>query len=112
MKKQRVIIFLTSVVVLYLSGYVVSRVKHELIHRRTWDGGWIYHWVVLGVPEPRINPLPCPPLHGPDDPEYNADMDRFMSEYKAISRRRTALGILFFPLRCFESLAWWIVNPK
>ena len=111
MKKQRIILSLIGVAVLYLTGYVVSRIKHELIHHRTWEGGWTRHWVVPGDPEPRIHPLPFAPLQVPDDPEYNAAMNRFTSEYKAISRRRTALGALFFPLRCLESLAWWIVNP-
>jgi hypothetical protein len=112
MKKKRIILSLISVAVLYLTGYAVSRIKHELIHRRTWEGGWNRHWVVSGDPEPSIHPLPFAPLHIPGEPGYNAAMDRFTSEYKAISRRRSALGVLFFPLRCLESLAWWIVNPK
>jgi hypothetical protein len=112
MKKKRIVHSLISVAVLYLSGYAVSRNKHELIHRRSWEGGWTRHWVVLGDPEPSVHPLPFAPLQVSNDPEYNAAMDRFTSEYKAISRRRTAFGVLFFPLRCLESLAWWIANPK
>jgi hypothetical protein len=109
MKKKPITYYLLTVVVLYLSGYGVCRLKGELTHRRTWSGGWNRHWVVSGTPVPRIIPAQ---LHMPDDIEYNADMDRFKSEFKAISRRRAAWGVLFFPLRCWESLAWWIVNPK
>lgn len=110
MKKNRIILFVISVGVLYLTGYVVSRIKHELIHRKTWNGGWNRHWVVLAVPEPSFHTFAL--LQGRNDPEFHAAMDRYRSEYKAISRRRTVLGILFLPARSLESLAWWIVNPK
>ena len=111
MKKKRITFYLLIAAVLYLSGYGVCRLKGELTHRRTWNGGWNRHWVVSGIPVPSIRPLPYAPLHIPGDAEYNAAMDQCTSEYKAISRRRTALGIMFFLLRCLESLAWWIANP-
>ena len=110
MKKNRIILSVISVGVLYLTGYGISRIKHELVHRETWDGGWNRHWVVLAEPEPNFDLFAQ--LQGRDDPGFHAAMHRYRSEYKAISRRRTVLGILFLPARCLESLAWWVVNPR
>ena len=112
MKKKRITFYFLIVAVLYLSGYGVCRLKGELTHRKTWNGGWNRHWVASATPVPSNFPLPFAPLHIPGDNEYNAAMDRCKSEYKAIARRRATWGVLFFPLRCLESLAWWIVNPK
>lgn len=105
MKKKQIILVLIGVGILYLAGYGISRIKHELVHRETWDGGWNRHWVVLAEPDPSMSPL----IFVTED---QTAMNRYRSEYKAISRRRTVLGILFLPMRCLESLAWWITNPR
>ena len=38
-------------------------------------------------------------------------MDRIASDRERVFRRRTALGFVFLPLRCVESLVWWIADP-
>jgi hypothetical protein len=111
-KRKKIVICCVVLASLYLSAYVVCRVKGEMIHRKTWAGGWNRHWITAGHPEPSIQPLPYAPLHVPGDDEYNAAMEQFRNEFRSIRNRRLALGVFFFPLRCLESIAWWCLDPK
>jgi len=52
------------------------------------------------------------PLHVPGDREYNAAMEQYQAEFNSIAARRRLLGIVFFPLRCVESAAWWVSDAR
>ncbi len=103
---------LLALALLYITGYTVCRSQNELIHRKTWNGGWNRHWLTPGIPQPTIEPLPYAPLHIPGNHAYNAAMEESKAEYMAIAFRRKTLGIVFFPMRCLESIGWWVINPR
>jgi len=111
-QRKKIIASCLAVALLYIAGYIVCRSQGELIHRKTLAGGWKRHWVKPGNPEPSVQPLPFAPIHIPGNDEYNAAMEQFRREFKAISTRRRVLGAFFVPLRCVESMAWWIVDAK
>lgn len=111
-RRRNVIITGVVVVIVYMASYVACRSRNELIHRKTWAHGWNRHWIELGHPEPPIMPHPFAPMHIPGDDEYNAAIDRFKKEFKTIASRRKVFGVIFFPLRCCESLLWWMVDAR
>ncbi|GEM_PF-3747848 len=111
-KRNKIIIGCAAAGLLYVSGYVACRLQSELIHRKTWAHGWNRHWIKPGQPEPSVEPLPFMPLHVPGDREYNAAMEQYQAEFNSIAARRRLLGIVFFPLRCVESAAWWVSDAR
>lgn len=110
--RHRTILISLVATSIYLSGYIVCRCQGELIHRKTWDGGWNRHWVTPGRAQPGFVALPAASLHDPGDVESDAAVERFRREFQAIVIRRRVMGICFLPLRCAESAAWWIVDPR
>jgi hypothetical protein len=96
----------------YAATYAACRAQRELIHRKTWDNGWNRHWIRPANPEPSVQPHPLAPQHIPGDEEYNVAMQQFKREWKAISLRRKVFGVVYFPLRCCESVIWWILDAR
>ena len=50
MKNQRKAVIFLALSVFYVCGYAACRLTNELIHRKTWNGGWNRHRVEAATP--------------------------------------------------------------
>lgn len=97
----------------YVAAYGVVRMKHELIHRHTWNNGWSVHWITSATDENKLRFLTYRLSSRPGSEQYNRELDeRLLKEDRRTESRRFAFQCLFVPLVLAESAGHWMMHPK
>jgi len=87
--------------VLYFGGYLRFRLRHDIIHTRSFAGPETYHGVRPG---------------SPDGPSIFAaalitdQLDQLPSIGAAIERRQSFLAVFYAPLGFAETLIWRVID--
>ena len=99
--RRVILIGASALLVLYIGSYLRFRLRHDLVHTRSFAGPETYHGVCPGTPDgPSIFAAAF----------ITGQLDQLPATGAAIERRQKFLGVFYAPLGFAETLVWRVVD--